>query len=178
MLRHAATRYLAFPAPREPGLSGGPAAASIPARISSYFGFRGGGQAVDGACASSLQAVASACAALAAHDIDVALAGGVDLSLDPLELAGLAGAGLAAGDVRVYDEHPTGYLPGEGCGVVVLMRTAQARAAGLPVYAEIAGWGTSAGGQAGRGRLRREQPAAGPAPGLRAGRGRPAATCG
>ena len=64
------------------------AAASIPAGISSYFGFRGGSQAMDGACASSLQAIASACTALAAHDVDVALAGGVDLSLDPLALAG------------------------------------------------------------------------------------------
>ena len=104
---------------------------------------------MDGTCGSSLQAVASACAALAAHDVDVALAGGVDLSLDPLELAGLAGPEVATGDVRIYDEHPTGYLPGEGCGVVVLMRTAQARAADLPVYAEIAGWGTSAGGRPG-----------------------------
>ena len=51
--------------------------------------------------------------------------------------------------MRIYDENPTGYLPGEGCGVVVLMRTAQARAAGLPVYAEIVGWGTSAGGMPG-----------------------------
>jgi enediyne polyketide synthase len=148
VLRHAATRF-GVPGPREPGLSGGPAAASIPAGISSYFGFRGGSQAMDGACASSLQAIASACTALAAHDVDVALAGGVDLSLDPLALAGPAGADLAAGAVRVYDEHPTGYLPGEGCGVVVLMRTAQARAADLPVYAEIAGWGSSAGGRPG-----------------------------
>jgi len=150
VLRHAAARYLApFPRVSEHTLAGS-LPASIPARISSYFGFRGGSQAVDGACASSLQAVASACAALAAHDIDVALTGGVDLSLDPLELVGLARAGLvAAGDVRIYDENPTGYLPGEGCGMVVLMRTAQARAAGLPVYAEIVGWGTSAGGMPG-----------------------------
>ncbi|MGH3231220.1 MAG: polyketide synthase, partial [Streptosporangiaceae bacterium] len=122
---------------------------SVPAGISSYFGFRGGSQAVAGACASSLQAIASACAALAARDIDVALAGGVDLSLDPLVPAGLPGADVAAGEMRVYDENPTGYLPGEGCGVVVLMRTAQARAAGLPVYAEIIGWGTSAGARPG-----------------------------
>ncbi|HMH94387.1 MAG TPA: beta-ketoacyl synthase N-terminal-like domain-containing protein, partial [Streptosporangiaceae bacterium] len=154
VLRHAAARF-SVPGPRagEAGLPGwsaaGGAAPSIPAGISSYFGFRGGSQAMDGACASSLQAIASACTALAAHDVDVALAGGVDLSLDPLALAGLAGTDLASGDVRVYDEHPTGYLPGEGCGVVVLMRTAQARAADLPVYAEIAGWGTSAGGRPG-----------------------------
>ena len=84
VLRHAATRYLA-PLPRL-GETAVSADMTIPARISSYFGFRGGGHAVDGAFASSLQAVASACAALAARDIDVALAGGVDLSLDPVEL--------------------------------------------------------------------------------------------
>lgn len=148
VIRHAAARYLA-PLPRigEHALAGG-LPVTIPARISSYFGFRGGSQAVDSACASSLQAIASACAALTARDVDVALAGGVDVSLDPLELIGLARAGGGA-DVRIYDENPTGYLPGEGCGVVVLMRTAQARAAGLPVYAEIIGWGTSSGGMPG-----------------------------
>ncbi|MGH3395714.1 MAG: polyketide synthase, partial [Streptosporangiaceae bacterium] len=153
VLRHAAARYLA-PLPRL-GESAASADMTIPARISSYFGFRGGGHAVDGAFASSLQAVASACAALVARDIDVALAGGVDLSLDPLELIAQADAtadrapGGPDGTMRIYDERPTGYLPGEGCGIVVLMRTAQARQAGLPVYAEIIGWGTSAGGMPG-----------------------------
>jgi len=36
---------------------------------------------VDGACASSLLAIANACSALQAGDVDVALAGGVDLSV-------------------------------------------------------------------------------------------------
>ena len=146
---------------------------TIAGAISSYFGFRGGSHAVDSACSSSLQAVASACAALAAGELDVAIAGGVDLSLDPLELIGLAKAGvLATTDVRIYDESPTGYLPGEGCGMVVLMRTADARAAGLPVYAEIIGWGTSAGGDARRAAVARQQPAAGDAARLRARRRR------
>ena len=97
VLRHAATRF-GVPGPRRARPVRRPRAPpSIPAGISSYFGFRGGSQAMDGACASSLQAIASACTALAAHDVDVALAGGVDLSLDPLALAGQAGADLAAG---------------------------------------------------------------------------------
>jgi enediyne polyketide synthase len=54
--------------------------------------------------------------------------------------------------MRVYDEHPTGFLPGEGCGVMVLMRTADARAASLPVYAEILGWGMASDGQPDRAR--------------------------
>jgi enediyne polyketide synthase len=149
VLRHAAQQYLApFPVTTDETLTGSTSAA-IASRICGYFGFRGGGYAVDGSHASSLLAVASACGALAASDLDVALAGGVDLSLDPLELVGLAKTGaLAREDMRVYDESPTGFLPGEGCGMVVLMRSADARLADLPVYAEIVGWGASAAGQA------------------------------
>ena len=44
--------------------------------------------------------------------------------------------------MRVYSADPAGLLPGEGCGVVVLARSADARAAGVPVYAELAGWST------------------------------------
>src|SRR5580700_754208 len=149
VLRHAAQRYLApFPAVTDETLAGSTPAV-IASRICGFFGFRGGGYAVDGSQASSLLAVASACTSLAAGDLDVAIAGGVDISLDPLELVGLAKTGaLARGDMRVYDENPTGFLPGEGCGMVVLMRSADARLNGLPVYAEIAGWGASAAGQA------------------------------
>ena len=96
---------------------------------------------MDAAGASSLAAAAAACLALAGGEIDVAIAGGVDLGIDPFDLVGLAKSGmLAIGDMRVYDEHPTGFLPGEGCGMVLLMRTADARGH-LPVYAEILGWG-------------------------------------
>ncbi len=149
VLRHAAARYLApFPGISDETLAGS-MPASIAARICSHFGFKGGSHAVDGSSASSLLAVAAACAALATGDLDVALAGGVDLSLDPLELVGMAKTGvLASGDMRIYDENPTGFLPGEGCGVLVLMRAADARSGGLPIYAEIAGWGVSSAGQA------------------------------
>ena len=149
VLRHAAARYLApFPGISDETLAGS-MPASIAARICGHFGFKGGSHAVDGSSASSLLAVAAACAALATGDLDVALAGGVDLSLDPLELVGLAKTGvLASGDMRIYDENPTGFLPGEGCGVLVLMRAVDARSGGLPIYAEIAGWGVSSAGQA------------------------------
>ena len=151
VLRRAERRFLApFPAIGPDSLAGS-MPATIAATISAYFGFRGGSHAVDSASSSSLQAVASACSALAAGELDAAIAGGVDLSLDPFELIGLAKAGvLATADVRLYDRNPSGYLPGEGCGVLVLLRTADARAAGLPVHAEILGWGTSSGGLPGQ----------------------------
>jgi enediyne polyketide synthase len=71
-----------FPPVGEETLAGG-LANTIAGRICNHFDFKGGGYTVDGACASSLLAVAHACSALVAGDIDAALAGGVDLSLDP-----------------------------------------------------------------------------------------------
>ncbi len=111
--------------------------------LCAHFGFGGASLALGDGGASSLLAVAAGCAAVAAGEVDVAVAGGVDLSLRPL---GLARAGPACGEVRIYDREPTGFLPGEGCGMVVLMRTREARARGLPVYAEIAGWASSPAG--------------------------------
>jgi len=121
---------------------------TIAAAICGHFGFGGGGYSIDAGAASSLAAVGSACSALATGELDAAVAGGVDVCLDPLELARLAKAGLLAGSVmRIYDRYPTGFLPGEGCGMVLLMRTADAREAELPVYAEILGYGMASAGQ-------------------------------
>jgi enediyne polyketide synthase len=151
VLIRAERGYLApFPAMGPYSLAGS-MPATIAGTVSAYFGFRGGSHAVDSAGSSSLQAVASACLALAAGDLDAAVVGGVDLSLDPFQLIGLSRARmLATTDVRLYDQSPSGFLPGEGCGVLVLMRTADARAADLQVCAEIVGWGTSSGGLPGQ----------------------------
>jgi len=147
VLRRAERQYLAPFAAIGPDTMAIGSSGTIAAAICSYFGFRGGSQAVDSSFSSSTQAIAAACTALTAGEIDAAIAGGVDISLDPLELISLAKAGvLATGEVRIYDEEPAGFLPAEGCGVLLLMRTADARAAGLPVYAEIIGWGASAVG--------------------------------
>jgi enediyne polyketide synthase len=138
-----------FPAPDEETLAGG-LSNTIAGRICNHFGFDGGGYTVDAACASSLLAVANACSALVAGDLDLALAGGVDLSLDPFELVGFARTGaLAEGAMRVYDARPTGFLPGEGCGMAVLMRLADAHAQGRRVLAVIQGWGVSSDGRGG-----------------------------
>ncbi len=97
----------------------------------------------DAAATSSLHAVAAAATALGAGELDLAVAGGVELGLDPAWLAAQARAGTLGRDgMRVYAADPAGLLPGEGCGIVVLARSADVRAAGMPVYAEIAGWNT------------------------------------
>jgi enediyne polyketide synthase len=152
VLAAAATRYVApFPPVTTETLAGS-SPGNIAAWICGHHGFLGGGFAVDTGGASSLSAVTSACSALRNGELDVALAGGVCVNLDPLDLVGLAKLGvLATGDMRIYDASPTGLLPGEGCGMVLLMRSSDALAAGLPVYAEILGWGMASAGHHRRG---------------------------
>ncbi len=138
-----------FPTINEESLAGG-LSNTIAGRICNYFDLKGGGYTVDGACASSLLAIANACSALIARDLDVALAGGVDLSLDPFELIGFAKtSALAPEKMRVYDARSAGFWPGEGCGFVVLMRHEDALAQQRRIYALIQGWGISSDGHGG-----------------------------
>ena len=121
-------------------------ASSVPElgeQVRDEFGFAARGLFSRSAHVSSLHAVAAAAGALQTGELDLAVAGGAELGLDPVWLALQDRAGaLGAGEMRVYAADPAGLLPGEGCGMVVLVRAADARAAGVPVYAEIAGWST------------------------------------
>ena len=123
---------------------------TIAGRICNYFDLKGGGYTIDGACSSSLLSIANACSALAAGDVDLALAGGVDLSIDPFELVGFAKTGaLAAERMRVYDQASNGFFPGEGCGFVLLMREEDALKQNRKIYSTIRGWGISSDGSGG-----------------------------
>ena len=138
-----------FPPVDEDTLAGG-LSNTIAGRICNHFDLKGGGYTVDGACSSSLLSVATACKALVDGELDVAVAGGVDLSIDPFEIIGFAKTGaLATGEMRVYDRGSNGFWPGEGCGMVVLMRESEALRAGHRIYASIAGWGISSDGKGG-----------------------------
>jgi enediyne polyketide synthase len=86
----------------------------------------------------SLRAVTAACEALNSGQFDLVLAGGVAKGVDSWMHGHIPAA--ADDQVRVYDASPTGSLPGEGCGIVALARSADAQVAGVPAYAEIAGW--------------------------------------
>jgi enediyne polyketide synthase len=138
-----------FPAVDEDTLAGG-LSNTIAGRICNQFDFKGGGFTVDGACSSSLLAVALGCAALQAGQVDAAVVGGVDLSIDPFEIIGFAKTGaLATDDMRVYDRKSGGFWPGEGCGILVLLRQEDADALGVRSYASIAGWGYASDGRGG-----------------------------
>ncbi|MEO3977616.1 type I polyketide synthase [Streptomyces sp. CAU 1734] len=138
-----------FPPIDEDSLAGG-LSNTIAGRICNHFDLNGGGYTVDGACSSSLLSVTTAATSLLSGDLDLAVAGGVDLSIDPFEIIGFAKTGaLARKEMRLYDRGSNGFWPGEGCGMVVLMREEDALAAGRRIYATIAGWGISSDGQGG-----------------------------
>jgi acyl transferase domain-containing protein len=138
-----------FPPITEDTLAGG-LSNTIAGRICNYFDCHGGGYTVDGACSSSLLAVCTGANLLGSGDLDMALVGGVDISLDTFELIGFAKTGaLTPDEMRVYDRRGNGFLPGEGCGFAVLKRLADARAAGDTIYAILRGWGISSDGKGG-----------------------------
>ncbi len=123
---------------------------TIAGRICNFLDLHGGGYTVDGACSSSLIAVATAASALSNGTLDLAVAGGIDISLDTFELIGFAKThALARADMHVYDRRASGFIPGEGAGFVVLKRLQDAIADGNYVYAVLRGWGISSDGKGG-----------------------------
>nr|WP_315190481.1 SDR family NAD(P)-dependent oxidoreductase [uncultured Albidiferax sp.] len=133
----------------EDTLAGG-LANTIPGRICNFLNLNGGGFVVDGACASSLIAVHTAASNLASGQCDFAIAGGVDISLDPFELVGFAKTGaLTPNEMSVYDKRGNGFIPGEGCGFVAMKRLSDAIRDGDKIYAVVDGWGMSTDGKGG-----------------------------
>lgn len=136
-----------FPSVTEDSLAGA-LSNTIAGRICNYLDFHGGGYVVDGACSSSLLSIATAADYLHQNKLDIVIAGGVDVSLDPFELVGFSKAtALSKDEMRVYDQRGQGFIPGEGCGMVVLQRLEDARRDGNRVYAVLRGWGISSDGR-------------------------------
>jgi acyl transferase domain-containing protein/acyl carrier protein len=106
-------------------------------RLSYLFDLKGPSLAVDTACSSSLVAFHLACQSLRHKECDMALAGGVNLILSPLFMLPVAKWGMLAADgcCKTFDARADGMVRGEGCGVVVLKRLADARRDGDRILA-------------------------------------------
>jgi acyl transferase domain-containing protein/acyl carrier protein len=117
-------------------------------RISHAFDFTGPSLALDTACSSSLVAVHLACHSLWSGESGTALAGGVNLMLTPnFTIAASQGGFLSpTSHSRAFDARADGYVRGEGAGVVVLKRLADALRDGDQVHAVIRGTAVSQDG--------------------------------
>ncbi|GAA1629760.1 beta-ketoacyl synthase N-terminal-like domain-containing protein [Catellatospora bangladeshensis] len=110
-------------------------------RLSYLLNLSGPAMTVNTACSSSLVAVHLACRSLISGESDVALAGGVNVLVAPdlnIYLTKL-GALSPTGHCKPFDAQADGLVRGEGVGVVVLKRLADAEADGDRVLAVIRG---------------------------------------
>jgi acyl transferase domain-containing protein/NAD(P)-dependent dehydrogenase (short-subunit alcohol dehydrogenase family)/acyl carrier protein len=121
---------------------------SVPNRLAQVFGIKGANMCVDGACASSFVSLSVACHALMAGDAKIAIAGGVDMGINPAIYIGFSRLGGLSenGNTNPFDETANGLVIGEGGGIVVLKRLEDAIADGDSIKAVIRGVGASSDG--------------------------------
>ncbi|MGD8400169.1 MAG: SDR family NAD(P)-dependent oxidoreductase, partial [Bacillota bacterium] len=113
--------------------------ASIANRVSYYFDFSGPSIALDTMCSSSLTAIHLACQSIREGESDLAIAGGVNVTIHPHKYLLLSQGKFAASDgrCRSFGAGGDGYVPGEGVGAVLLKPLGQAEADGDHIYAVI-----------------------------------------
>ncbi|MEM7125062.1 MAG: SDR family NAD(P)-dependent oxidoreductase [Chloroflexota bacterium] len=129
----------------------GNAASTASGRLSYLLGLTGPSVSIDTACSSSLTAIHLACQSLRNGESSAALAGGVNVILEAGFTAMFASGNMLSGDARckTFDADADGYVRGEGCGIVVLKRLADAEASQDNVIAVIRGSAVNQDGPSG-----------------------------
>ena len=123
----------------------------IAGHVSMRFGFKGPNLAIVTACTTGLHCIGEAGRMIEYGDADVMIAGGSEATVSPLGVGGFAAmrALSTRNDdpktaSRPWDKDRDGFVLGEGAGVMVLEEYEHAKARGVKIYAELAGFGMSA----------------------------------
>ena len=117
--------------------------------ISIQLGLRGKCTNVVTACASGTHCIGDAFRAIQYDDADIMLAGGAESCICPTGVAGfqaLTALTTETDPVRAsipFDKDRSGFVLGEGAGVVVLEELQHALARGARIYAELVGYGAT-----------------------------------
>ncbi|MCC6411404.1 MAG: acyltransferase domain-containing protein [Saprospiraceae bacterium] len=128
-----------------PGLLGN----VIAGRIANRFDLGGLNSVVDAACAASLSATKMAISELIEGSCDMVITGGVDTDNSPFMYMSFSKtpAFSRKGSIRPFDHESDGMLIGEGVGMIVCKRLADAQRDGDRIYAVIKGIGGSSDGR-------------------------------
>ncbi|HWU91371.1 MAG TPA: beta-ketoacyl synthase N-terminal-like domain-containing protein, partial [Kofleriaceae bacterium] len=123
---------------------------AIANRVSYWMNFTGPSLAIDTACSSSLVALHQACMAIEHGDCEMAIAGGINLSIDPDKYLYLAQSRFLSTDgrCRSFGDGGSGYVPSEGVGAVLLKPLDQALRDGDHVYGVVRSSAVNHGGRA------------------------------
>ena len=111
----------------------------LASNISRTFNFTGPSMVVDTACSSGLTAISMASDALKAGRIDMAMAGAVNLILNPYTHEMFEARNILSrnGEFHIFDKRSGGEVLGEGAGVVILKRLSDAVRDGNKIYGVI-----------------------------------------
>ena len=117
--------------------------------ISMKTGFRGDNFDITTACASSTHSIGEAFRKIKDGYLDVAVAGGTESTSSEFTYGGFANmkALTKCDDLQKasipFDKERSGFVLGEGSGILVLEEYEHAKARGAKIYAEIAGYGAT-----------------------------------
>lgn len=113
------------------------------------FKLRGPCECIVTACASGTNAIGDAFHLIQRGDADIMLAGGAEAAISPAGVAGFAAMKALCSDhnddpahaSRPFDKNRSGFVMGEGAGIILLENLEHAKARGAHIYAEIVGYG-------------------------------------
>ncbi|OII73490.1 type I fatty acid synthase, partial [Cryptosporidium ubiquitum] len=121
----------------------GAANTTISNRVSYVFGMRGPSMTIDTACASSLTAVCIAMDSFKNKECNGAVVGGVNALLSPNLFIAFCKARMLSvdGKCKTFDASADGYVRGEGCGAIVILKQSEQKKRNTPILGRIKGWG-------------------------------------
>ena len=117
--------------------------------VSIAFGLKGKSINVVTACATGTNSIGEAFRTIQYGDADIMVAGGTEGSVTPIGVAGFSAltALTSCEDVTKcsipFDKNRSGFVMGEGAGIVVLEELEHAKKRGAKIYAEVLGYGCS-----------------------------------
>ena len=119
------------------------------AHVSMAFGLKGESYAPVSACASGTQAVGEAMRAIRHGYLDAAVAGGAEACITPVAIAGFSNMHALSLEQDPeqaccpFDKKRSGFIMGEGAGILVLESLTHAKARGAHIIAEVIGYGST-----------------------------------
>ena len=117
--------------------------------VSIQFGLKGKSLNVVTACATGTHSIGEAFRTIQVGDADIMLAGGTESSITPIGIGGFTAltALSSSNDPKrcsiPFDKDRSGFVMGEGAGVVVLEELEHAKARGANILAEVVGYGAT-----------------------------------
>lgn len=117
--------------------------------VSIQFGLKGKSLNVVTACATGTHSIGEAMRSIQHGEADVMVAGGAEASITPIGVAGFCGlTALSTSEDPArasipFDKERSGFVMGEGAGVVILESLEHAKARGAKIYAEVVGYGAT-----------------------------------